>query len=288
MSITYTNVNFDIDGYCQGLARLFGANGYGVGGPGDTTRAWKAASDVETAILATVDSSIIVGTPSAPGMAADAKRFKDSLDPRKIGTPRSVLNRIERQVRVLKLTGVNSLDQFLTYYNGATHGPNLALQNQYFREMFYEWKGSYPTATNLYFEVLLNAVFRSLETDTLVETTFSNGLRQLLVGTGQTAGYDITTDYAGGVPYLLVSGFAGSSDTVTVTGTEDYHGVRTAGKTWTATVTGNGPFALSVGTATANALIAAASGIVAGANITASTLITVEAHKPSGRLAVPA
>lgn len=280
MAIDYTDVNLFLDYLCQAYSRILGASGFGVGESGDTTRARKSAIDLDAAVIATADSSIIVGTPSVPGMLQDVINWENSLSAVKVATPRAVLNRIEKLVRVLELPGVNSLDQFLTYYNGATHGPNLALQSQYFRKLFYQWKGSYPTATNLFFELTLAGVFEG--------TTFSNGLRQLLVGTGQTAGASITTDYAGGVPYLMVSGFAGGSDTVTVTGTEDYHGVRTAGKTWTATVNGNGAFALSVGTATANSLIAAVSGIVAGGSITAPTLITVESHRPSGRLAMAA
>lgn len=280
MAIDYTDVNLFLDRMCQVYSRALGTTGFGIGESGDSSRARKAAADLEADVLATADSSIIVGTASVPGMLTDVVNWEASLSAVRIACPRAVLNRIERQVRALGLSGVNSLDQFLSYYNGAAHGPGLALQSQYFRKLFYQWKGSYPTATNLFFELTLNGVFEG--------TTFAHGLRQLLQGTGQTAGDSISTDYAGGVPYLLVSGFAGTSGLVTVTGTQDLYGTRTTGKTWTATVTGNGAFALAVGTADANALIAAVSGIVAAGSITAPTLITVEAHRPSGRLAMAA
>ncbi len=284
MSIALANVNLFLDHICRGYARALGGSSYGIGESGDTDRAQGAAADLETAVMATADSSILVGTATVPGILADVSAWKTSMSAKKVSVPRSVLNRIEKQVRALNLTGVNSLDQFLTYYNYGSGGTNTGLQSQYFRILFYQWKNAYPTARNLYFELLQGASFGG--------TTFTNGLRKLLVGTGETAGDSISTDYAGGVPYLKVSGFAGTSGTVTVTGTQydPATGTRTAGKTWTATVTGNGNFALASGggtSASANALLCAVSGISAAGSITAPTLIYAETWKPSGRLAVP-
>lgn len=282
--IDVADVNLFLDHISRGYARQLGGSSYGTGELGDTDRAAGAAADLLAAVLATADASILVGTASVPGMLTDVANWQAATSAIKHSTPRAVLNRIEKQVRALGLTGVNSLDQFLTYYNYGSGGTNTALQSPYFREIFRNWKNAYPTARNLYFEVLQGGEFDG--------TTFANALRSLLVGTGQTAGASISTDYAGGVPYLKVSGFAGSSDTVTVTGTQydPATGTRTTGKTWTATVNADGNFALASGGGTpaaANALIVAVSGIVAGANITAPTLIYAEARRPSGRLAVP-
>lgn len=284
MAIDLTDVNLFLDHISRGYARTLGGSSYGVGAIGDTDRAQGSAVDLLAAVIATADADILVGSATVPGMLSDVSAWKASMSAKKIATPRAVLNRIEKQVRALSLTGVNSLDQFLTYYNYGSGGTNTGLQSQYFRELFYQWKNAYPTARNLYFELLQGASFGG--------TTFTNGLRKLLVGTGETAGDSISTDYAGGVPYLKVSGFAGTSGTVTVTGTQydPATGTRTAGKTWTVTVTGNGNFALASGggtPASANALICAVSGISAAGSITASTLIYAEAWKPSGRLAVP-
>jgi hypothetical protein len=282
--IALANVNLFLDHIARGYARQLGGDSYGTGELGDADRAAGAVADLMAAVLATADASILVGTASVPGMLTDVANWQTATSAIKQSTPRAILNRIEKQVRALGLSGVNSLDQFLTYYNYGVGGTNTALQSPYFREIFRNWKNAYPTARNLYFEVLQGGEFDG--------TTFANALRSLLVGTGQTAGASISTDYAGGVPYLKVLNFAGASDTVTVTGTQydPATGTRTAGKTWTATVDDNDDFALAAGGATpasANALICAGSGIVAGASITASTLIYLEARKPSGRLAVP-
>lgn len=281
MAISATNVNLFLDHISRVYARLLGVSGassYGMGDVGDTDRAVGSAVDLVAAVLATGDVDVV------NGILQKATRYEDSLSAVAKATPSGLLIGVENLIRELAISGVSTLDQFLTYYNYGAGGTNAALQSPYFRAIHYRWKLTYPTARNLYFEILQGGSFDG--------TTFTNALRKLVVGTGETPGDSISTDYAGGVPYVNCTVFNGASDTVTVTGTE-YNpatGTRTANKTWTATVAGVGRVALASGGATpasANALIVASSAVAAGANITAGSTIFVEASKPSGRLAVP-
>lgn len=280
--LTVSNVNLFIDHLARAYARALGVAGstsYGIGDAAATDRAQGAAEDLLAAIIATGDVSVMAG---ANGLLDPATRWTTSLTAVKIARNSEIMSRLQRQVAALGLTGVATLDQYLTYYNYGAGGTNTALQSPYWRALHYEWCARYPTARNLYFLITSGSSFDG--------TTYLNGLRRLVVGTGQTAGGSISTDYAGGVPYVLASTITGSG-LVTVTGTE-YNpatGSRTAGKTWTATVTGNGAFALASGggtPASANALIVAVSDITAAAGITVGTIIA-EARAPAGRLAIP-
>lgn len=270
------NVNLILDNLCRVYLRLLsedGATNYGAGEPGQTYLAAGAAQDIQAAVLASTDVVLIGAllTPATQGVSAvSASRITQNAY-------RSLLNKLQRHVN--QVSGTATLDQFLALQNNGVQATNGALQNPAFRAIYHSWKGVYPSARNLYFEILQGA-------------TYANALRKLVVGTGETAGTSVSTDYAGGVPFLKVSGFTGSSGLVTVTGTEfnPVTGVRTTNKTWTATVTGDGDFALVSGggsAASSNALIVAVSGISAAGSITASTTIFVEARKPSGRLPVP-
>jgi hypothetical protein len=170
------------------------------------------------------------------------------------------------------LSGVSDLNSFATYYNLQHTTKWQCLFNPVFRAVYALWRGgTYPSAHNVYFEVLQG-------------TDYPNALRKLVVGTGQTAGYTIDdTMYAGGFAYVTWSGVSGSG-TVTVTGTWR--------KTDGTTATGNGTANVSgaSGSATitppfSNALILSCSNIsVSG--ITAGTLY-VEARRPSGRTNPP-
>lgn len=282
MALSTSNVNLIIDHLCRVYARALGVAGstsYGIGDAAATDRAQGSAEDLLAALIATGDTAILAG---ANGLLDPATRWTTSLTAVKIARNSEIMSRLQRQVAALGLTGVATLDQYLTYYNYGAGGTNTALQSPYWRALHYEWCARYPTARNLYFAILSGGSFEG--------TTYANGLRKLIVGTGQTAGASVSTDYAGGVPHVLASGTSGSG-LVTVTGTE-YNpatGTRTAGKTWTATVNANGAFALASGGATpasANALIVAVSDITAAAGLTAGTVVA-EARAPSGRLGVP-
>lgn len=276
MGINITDLSEAMDYMARVYVGTLGTGTYGVGEPGDSNYAAGAADDLVTAILG-MDSDVVLKVHTK------AVRQAAALSAVRVGTWSDVLNSLNDLCRASGLTGVTNLNTYLTYYNTGSGGPNNGLQHQAWREMHYRWKGSYPTATNLYFECKRNGYWAG--------TTFTNALFKYDVtgaGTGTpTSGYSITTNYAGGKPYLNVTGFAGASATVTVTGTQDLAGVRTTGKTWTASVSGDGTVALTAGTAHADALIAAVSSVSVGAAMTNGD-IYVEAWKPSGRLSIPA
>jgi len=166
------------------------------------------------------------------------------------------------------LSGVSDLNTYATYYNLQHTTKWQCLFNPVFRSVYALWRGgTYPSAHNVYFEVLQGS-------------DYPNALRKLVVGTGQTAGYTIDDSmYAGGFAHLTWSGVSGSG-TATVTGTWR--------KTDGTTATGNGTANVSGASGSASitppfsgALILSCSNIsVSG--ITAGTLY-VEARRPSGR-----
>lgn len=283
MSISTANVNKFLDIVVQGYARALGSSaGYGIGASGAAYGTAAAATALRTAVLDTEDAGVVTAS-----MLSSLARWIGAMDAVKLILPRGVLDQVEKQIRGLTSpTTFASLDAYLSYYNYGAGGTNTALQSQYFRELYYRWKGAYPTARNLYFQLKQGESFGGV--------TFTNALRKEVITGGvgvETAGTDISANYAGGVPYLRVSGFAGTTDTVTVTGTQydPATGTRTATKTWTVSVTGDGTFALASGggnAASANALICIVSAISAGSNITDAT-IYVEAWAPSGREAIP-
>lgn len=134
---------------------------------------------------------------------------------------------------------------------------------------------------NIWYEVLLGSQYaHGLGSLNAATSVFTVGVNILSVGS-----------YAGGFPYLNVSGLTGSG-LVTVTGTAfNPANVGTSTSpvvssvTWTATVTANGLTALVPGggsAAPANSLILSVSGIAAAGGVSAGT-ITVEAHRPAGR-----
>jgi hypothetical protein len=168
------------------------------------------------------------------------------------------------------ITGVSSMDTFCTYYNVGAGGPWAALLSPDYRTLYGIFNNdTYPTAYNVYFEVLQGA-------------TYANGLRSLAVGGAQTAGQDIdSAKYAGGFGQIKWAGATGSG-TVTVTGTWR----KTDGTLRTAAA---GTAALSGATGTAvltppaaNELLVLVTGIAVDAGITAGT-IYAEAARPAGR-----
>lgn len=171
------------------------------------------------------------------------------------------------------ITGVNDLNTFATHFNLNTTTKWQCLFHPDFAELYALWRnGAYPSAHNVYFEVLQG-------------TTYPNGLRRLIVGTGQTAGHTIdSAKYAGGFAQLKWTGVSGS-------GTVQVSGVWR--KTDGTTDTGTGTVSVSgaSGTATvtppfANALLLSCNSITAAAGITAGTLYA-EAARPSGRANPP-
>jgi len=272
--LSVANLNALLDEVGKAYLRTLGtsASANGVGEPTDGSYGAAGAistarSNVATIADADVAADILPGLNIAKTNLSAKKLFAPSL--------RAIKSRLDLHARTWGGSNYSSLLARLTYLN-VTHATKWqALQDGRWRAAWVEAFGSNSTPENWYFEVLQGSVY-------------TNGLRKSVVtGAGtdtETAGATIdSTLYCGGFPYIVVSGLTGSG-VVTVTGTEYNPAtkVATAGKTWTYTVSGNGTFALAVGTAATDSLIVACSAVAVAAGISAGT-IYVEAHRPSGR-----
>jgi hypothetical protein len=103
------------------------------------------------------------------------------------------------------------------------------------------------------------------------------------VGSAFVVGTAVNTALYGGVARceVVTTSFAGSSVTVTVTGTND---LGNTGRTWTATVAANGSVVLTPGVSTD--LLVSVSGITIPGGMTAGT-VTVQGLPPAGRTDPP-
>jgi len=174
------------------------------------------------------------------------------------------------------LSGVNSINSFLTYYNIGAGKPWNCLMAPDFRDLHYAATKAYPSPYNVYFEVLQGG-------------TYTNALRKSVVtGAGadtETAGFSIDdTKYAGGVAKLNVSGLTGTG-TITFAGLWRKEDGTTATGNGSQSVTGNG--LVTVGTLPfTNALLLTCTSVTIPAGISAGT-VYVEAHRPTGRTNPP-
>lgn len=260
--------------YLDALGTL--ATGRGIGADGSAYGVQDKIADVLAALLVSDDSATqadltrgwLNAQADFTALKVVGERFRPVFG--------ALSSHVKRRSAQASISGVSTWDTWLTYLNTGAGGTWTALQAPEWYDLFNAiLQGTNrPSAKNLYFEVLQGS-------------TYTNAVRKHVVGTGNTAGFDIdSTKYAGGVPVLNVSSFAGSSDTVTVTGQgfDPATGALTAtGVTWTFTVSANGRFYRVGGDAPANSLIVNATLIAAGASITASTVIYVEAERPAVR-----
>lgn len=274
--LSAANLNTVIDNLSLGYAKALGTSGsgYGIGEPGGTYGTADAVGDAITALVATADADAI------GDLLSGLSGMKSALSTLALygAAFRPMLSRISAHARSRGGGLYTDLDSWLTYLNTGTGTKWQALQEGVaFRAIYNQAKGgsNYPAVCNCYFEVLQGS-------------TYTNALRKSVVtGSGtdtETAGQSIdSTKYCGGFPQLRVSGLTGTG-TITIAGTEYNPAtkVATAGKTWTAAVSGNGVVALVVGTAAADSLIIACSAVTIPAGISAGT-VYVEAARPSGR-----
>lgn len=273
--ILAADLNTFLDNYVSAYRKVLGtsAAAFGMSEPGG---AYGAATPA--AALLTTLQGISGNADPIIDLGAASQNLLNGLSSIAVygNISQGVLTKLDQHVKARG--SYKDLDTYLTYLNTGAGGPWAALQHPDFRAIYNQIKrgSNFPKNYNLYFEVLQG-------------TTYTNALAKWVVtgaGTGtRTSGFSVdSAKYAGGVPYIVVSSFAGSSGVVTVTGTAFDPVTKTtiAGVTWTATVTANNTYALSVGTAPANSQIIAVSAISAAAAITGGT-IYVEAHRPSGR-----
>jgi len=242
------------------------AEDLGIGEAGGSWGAAGAAQDVQDAVLAMTDLEPV------SAVAASVLQLIESASGIKVaaGHLGPLLSALQVHGTRFGLPNVTSLEGLLTYYNTVHATKWGALQAPLWRDLFQAWLGTSASPWNVYFEAV-----------------GGDGLRKLIVGTGETAGDSIDGAlYAGGFPKLAVSGLSGSG-TVTVTGSALDPATRqvSVGRTWTASVTVDGTVALAPGggsAAAANSLILACTLIEAAGGISAGTIV-VEAHRPTGR-----
>jgi hypothetical protein len=271
--IAAEELNLAIDDMVWAYVKALGTagSGYGIGQPEGAYGSGKYLQDGYSRLGNSTNPDPIIDFGKA------WRSFRDSVDPETIfgEKARALVAAMDRHARRFGGANYSTLETLLRYFNTGAGGTWTMLQDRRWRDIFNAVKGgsNYPEEYNLFFEVLQGS-------------TYANAVRKLVVGTGETAGQTIDhTLSAGGIPALNVSSFAGSSDTVTITGTfydPATKAIETA-KTVTFTVGNNGRFYRVGGTAAANALLISLTAIAAGANITAGTTIYAEAERPALR-----
>lgn len=269
--LTAANLTAILDIACKGYSQLAGtsASDMGIGESGAAYGANESMSKICGELVTIANTDLLGDALNACNQARD-KMTTSNIAKLCIGPALNAINaHIQRRSNA---TIGKSLEAFMTYYNCTDATKWACLAPSQWRDLYYAWKGVYPSVNNVYFEILQGS-------------TYANGLRKLVVsGATQTAGATIdSTKYCGGFPQIVVSGITGSG-VVTVTGTQYNPATKTttAGKTWTVTASANTTYALAEGTADADSLIVAVSNIAVAAGITAGT-IYVEAARPSGR-----
>lgn len=132
------------------------------------------------------------------------------------------------------LSGVSNIDTFATYYNTGPGGPFNALLNPFFRELHYICLGNYPLPKNLYAPQITN----------MGQRTISGGTPGSF-----TAGSTVDTSKYAGVARIqaVVSGWSGSSGTLSVP-VSGFDASGAPGMDWyTGTISGNGTVVLTPG-----------------------------------------
>jgi len=281
-ALSNTALNLILDDLTRIHLRMIGtqASGYGLGKTGE---AWGAgyvlASLINPDLLTAADLEPIVEIGASLLAAEDAFRPYTIVGSQLQG----VFNALQTHLTGVGLTNVNTINDYLTYYNVGTGGTWQTLAHYTFKDLY---DALFPQACldpwNSYYEVLQGVV------DPYVGLTYTNALRKHVVGSGNTAGQSIDgTKYSGGTPQLNVTAITGSG-VVTVTGTAFDPLTKTTivGATWTVTANATGRVAFTGGTAPANSHICAVSNIAAAAGITVGTMY-VEAARPAGRALLP-
>lgn len=292
--IATSNLNTQLDAVNKLYRRARGtvAAAFGLGVAGSF-----GAADSAQDLLDDIYDSAYVDVIEAVGPVS--RNLRDALDASKIvgGLIRNLLKGYDNHARLFAPdASVVSLDTLLTYLN-TDGGTWTALQDAFFRDIYFQATGRYPTNCNLYQEILqgtytdgldhlyTNGMGKCLVTGAGTRTFTKAVVEGVLVDGGSAFGSIDSTKYAGGFPQLRVSGLTGTGDvTVTGIGFDPATGAVTTSKTWITNVTGNGVTALTpgLGTAPTGSLIIKVTDITIAAGISAGT-IYMEAARPSGR-----
>lgn len=279
--VTAAVLNAIIDNCCGYYLDVLGTSGSGFGygtGPGSWGASTKA-TNLQTVLSGSSDLSFIAQMSTSVlqlgNLSTGVIQAGADISPVLFALQQNVTNFSPN-------ASVNNIDAYMTYLNTANPASYwAALQNPAWQTLGSAWfTGRAPSAWNTYADA---------PSANSVAPVYTNGLATKVVGGSFTAGVTIdSTKFAGGVPAIIVSGITGSG-VVTVTGTARNPAsfqTPVTGVTWTVTATGNGTFALAVGTAPANSLILAVSAISAAGGISAGT-IEVVSQAPAGRPSEP-
>jgi hypothetical protein len=236
------------------------------------------ATAIQTALLAAADTDqlhyLLDGARDAIAKCDDQQLMPNVL--------RALVTSLDAAaIATSSVTSAIGIDTYLKYYNIGAGGPwNCMLHPD--TRLAFTLNGKTISPYNAYLEVL--------ESGTYDGTTFTNALYKVVRAASvntDTLGY--VTDplvYAGGIGYInCKTGFAGSSDTVTVVGNwcSSTDGTVSAGS-GTATVAANGRVALTP--PSTGAYLVNVTDITFGANITAGTFYA-ESQRPAYWAALP-
>lgn len=297
MTPTASNINPILDGFVLEYLHTEGLTGqlYGFGESGTS---WGVQNDIATARSAIVSSGdpllqaamlggYSLSITNASGLKSAARIIRDRV---------SRLNAlIKSNALAAGVSAVTDLDSYLLYLNTGSGGTWSALQDYNWYAIWNALKPAlYPSVSNLYFEVLegslsvpnhlyTNGLGKFLVSGSGAGTFTKAVVEGLLVSDGSGGAMVDSTKYAGGFPYLNISGLTGTGN-VTITADGISPAGSFTGKTFITSVTTGGSVAVTVGAGTAptNALITHVTSVSVAAGISAGT-IYVEAHRPSGR-----
>lgn len=254
-------------------------NGYGIGTEGGSSGAAGRLQQILTDIGAETDPEIASMLYQALDSAIDNTSAIKMIGARF----KAMLGRLNSHARTYGSSNFSTLEGMLAYYNTGGGGTWAALQDYRWRDLWNVWYGgsTYPAVSNVYFEVLQG-------TADAARHLYLNALRKAVVsGSGaevETAGQTIDSSlYGGGIPALTISGITGTGTIVaTCVCRVRSTGATESGVTIEFTVTGNGRFYRTGGTASADALVLQCTSVTTPAGISAGTYY-IEAERPALR-----
>lgn len=234
----------------------------------DDWGASKAYRELETIILATADSDLILNL--LPGISTatigDVARMNDAIAYSFLW-PR--LRDLDARCAAAGLTGVTDIRSFATYYNTSVGGPYNALVCSQFSDLYFLcFSGALIGASNIY----------ALAISDMGQKTVAGAF---MAGTAVNS-----SNFAGAArSQITTTGITGTG-VVTVTGSaRTSAGVVTAGRTFdSANVTGNGTFLLTP--TVAGDILVSVSDITIPGGISAGTVV-VNGLLPAGRVNPP-
>ena len=185
---------------------------------------------------------------------------------------RDLFNGLKQVCYQAGISGVTDVDSFSAYNNTGAGGPYAALMAPEFLTLYNIVYGKNPSATNVYAPAV-----SSIGTVVVVASTPGSP--------GSLNPIDTSTYAGAAVANVVVTGFAGTTAIITVTGqARTSSGTLVSSRTWTVSVTGNGTFTLVP--TIAGDLVTSVTSMAVAAGITAGTF-AIGCAVPAGRTDPP-